>query len=116
MNETSMTPERLAEIREELANAKNFSPGTLAALDLLKALDAARARVAELEAGITAKPQTMPEPVSAGFATAQARRGSDPGRRVAWRMLARDVEDPHDSPLHHTYRVSRDLPETDGAR
>lgn len=26
------------------------------------------------------------------------------------------VEDPHDSPLHHDYRVGRDLPETGGAR
>ncbi|MFP3990689.1 hypothetical protein U9R90_25130 [Streptomyces sp. E11-3] len=25
------------------------------------------------------------------------------------------VEDPHDSPLHHDYRVGRDLPETGGA-
>ncbi|NUO43705.1 MAG: hypothetical protein HOV82_16910 [Streptomyces sp.] len=26
------------------------------------------------------------------------------------------LEDPHDSPLHHPYRVGRDLPEPDGAR
>ena len=26
------------------------------------------------------------------------------------------VEDPHDSPLHHAYRVPRDLPELGGAR
>lgn len=26
------------------------------------------------------------------------------------------LEDPHDSPLHHTYRLGRDLPELGGAR
>lgn len=25
-------------------------------------------------------------------------------------------EEPHDSPLHHDYRIGRDLPETGGAR
>jgi hypothetical protein len=40
---------------------------------------------------------------------------SDPGRRVAWRMLAADVADgEHYAVVHHDYRVSHDLPQTGG--
>jgi hypothetical protein len=39
----------------------------------------------------------------------QAMRALLDGQRAA-------VEDPHDSPLHHSYRVPRDLPQTDGAQ
>jgi hypothetical protein len=39
----------------------------------------------------------------------QAMRALLDGQRAA-------VEDPHDGPLYHSYRVSRDLPETGGAR
>jgi hypothetical protein len=35
-------------------------------------------------------------------------------RRIA-PTQALQLEDPHDSPLHHTYRVGHDLPTTDGA-
>jgi chromosome segregation ATPase len=56
MSETPMTPERLAEIAEELATTKDWSPGTRAAHDLHAELAAVRAdrdqaqdRITELE-------------------------------------------------------------------
>ncbi|WP_406417931.1 hypothetical protein [Streptomyces sp. NBC_01614] len=61
-----------------------------------------------------------------------AQRETNPGRRQAWRMLAQveeserafealtaptqALEDPHDSPLHRSYRIPHDLPELGGAR
>jgi hypothetical protein len=60
----------------------------------------------------------------------RAKRETSPARRRAWLLLAQaedservyeslaamtPVEDPHDSPLHHTYRVPRDLPQMGGA-
>jgi hypothetical protein len=57
-----------------------------------------------------------------------AQRESNPARRQAWRMLAQveeservfealtpSLEDPHDSPLHHSYLKGRDLPSVGGA-
>ena len=50
------------------------------------------------------------EPVAeAATPRVQAMRALLDGQRAA-------VEDPHDGPLHHSYRVPRDLPETGGVR
>lgn len=85
-----------------------------------------RARVAELEAARTgAHPGGHSHPeaddvtpqvqkLRALLAGQRAAAETDPGRRAAWRMLAEPLEDPHDSPLHHDYRVPRDLPATGG--
>lgn len=86
------------------------------------------ARVAELEAarnGSRPGGHSHPEAddvtpqvqkLRALLAGQRAAQETDPGRRAAWRMLAEPLEDPHDSPLHHDYRVGRDLPETGGAK
>ena len=59
-----------------------------------------RARVAELEAEL------------AGV-TAKAAEADGITRRIAPTQALR--EDPHDSPLHHGYRLGRDLPQPDAA-
>lgn len=59
------------------------------------------------------EPDGEPSPSFAERAAAE----TDPARRTAWRMLARDVTDGEHYPLvHHDYQVSHDLPETGGAR
>lgn len=59
------------------------------------------------------EPEGEPSPSFAERAAAE----TDPARRTAWRMLARDVTDGEHYPLvHHDYQVSHDLPETGGAR
>lgn len=63
--------------------------------------------------GIVGSADVLPAP-SASFAE-RAAAESDPGRRVAWRMLA-EPEGEHYPHVHHTYRVGHDLPETGGPR
>jgi hypothetical protein len=92
-----------------------------------------RARVAELEAatdGCSCPPadhphqvgcplDSVPEALTQSFAPAAAPH-EDVSRQVEKlrNLLAGQraaVEDPHDSPLHHNYRVPHDLPPTGGA-
>ena len=82
-----------------------MSPETAAELERL------RAEVAELRARAGEAPA---EPVTvrpAGDVAPQVQKLRDllAGQRAA-------LEDPHDSPLHHAYRVPRDLPPLDGVR
>jgi chromosome segregation ATPase len=107
-------------------------------------LDALRARVAELEAERHITNEALSEAAEALRANRdriagleqrieaeslsfleRAARETSPARRQAWRMLAAAeasaqnlkalLEDPHDSPLHHDYRLGRDLPEVGSA-
>lgn len=65
--------------------------------------------------GIVGSADVLPVP-SASFVE-RAGRESDPGRRVAWRMLAAEVPDgEHFAAVHHDYRVGHDLPETGGTQ
>lgn len=68
--------------------------------------DALKARVTELEEQVKAA-RAAGELLSAAFVD-----------RALERLAVQPVslEDPHDSPLHHTYRVGRDLPELGGAQ
>lgn len=81
----------------------------LAEVDGRAELDRLRARVAELEAARTGSGgHSRPE---ADDVTPQVQklRALLAGQRA---VVAEPLEDPHDSPLHHDYRVPRDLPET----
>lgn len=40
----------------------------------------------------------------------------DPDQNASYPVALVSLEDPHDGPLHHDWRLSRDLPETGGAR
>ncbi|MFF2227690.1 hypothetical protein ACFVV7_30740 [Streptomyces globisporus] len=103
-----MTPDREQEIRTldllELMSDR-VAPvisGHLAAL--LREVDRLRARVAELET--QAKPRGRERLAAKSMAEAEA---------THWKRLGMTppapVEDPHDSPLHHSYALGRDLPE-----
>ncbi|MFD5709551.1 hypothetical protein ACFWHW_04000 [Streptomyces pharetrae] len=77
-------------------------------------------RIAELEQQVAAESMSFAE---------RARLEESPARRQGWQVLAAaeaseqthasllalPLEDPHDSPLHHEYRLGRDLPATGGA-
>ncbi|MFD9915590.1 hypothetical protein [[Kitasatospora] papulosa] len=73
-----------------------------------------RARVAELETALA--DATEPDVDGAGRTYQEynpAPRDLRPGAEAARRMIRdrQTAEDPHDSPLHHGYALSRDLPE-----
>lgn len=91
-----LSAERLAEIRASVVAAPHPAPGTWAAglRDLLAEVDRLRALVAEPRA---ARPAILDLPPD--------RRT----RRLQAEMRA-DVEDLHDGPLDHAYRLCRDLP------
>lgn len=91
-----------------------------------KALTQALDRVAELEAQLAGKDRPVDEDPIA-FALTEAAMAVDlmPGEDVRPQvrrlraLLAGQrltVEDPHNGPLSHSYRVGRDLPETGGAQ
>jgi hypothetical protein len=73
----------------------------------MKGWERARARVAELE-------QLLADAPVAVTLTERASEAADKLTRLFAPTQALR-EDPHDGPLHHTYRVPRDLPETGGA-
>lgn len=78
-------------------------------------LERLRARVAELEAARNgSRPGGHSHP-EADDVSLQVRklRALLAGQRA---VVSEPLEDPHDSPLHHDYRVGRDLPETGGAK
>ncbi|MET8826021.1 hypothetical protein ABZX40_13190 [Streptomyces sp. NPDC004610] len=118
--------EMVTKLRAEVAALREERHVTNEALSAAaEALRADRDRIAELEALLLGTPQTC-RMCGAGYTYGQ------PCSTCAfnWRMaaetdavrsasrlsalLAPSVEDPHDSPLHHPYRVGRDLPETGG--
>jgi hypothetical protein len=108
--ENELTGANLALYEEELDNARL----RLALESARRGRRELRARVAELEAAEQRRVDTLKR--CRVDAAEQAKREADPARRAAWRMLAEDsLEDPHDSPLHHPYRVGRELPETGSA-
>lgn len=75
------------------------------------------ARVAELEAGRPLEGTADEDPIA--FALTEAADDVRPQVRKVRALLAGQtaaVEEPHDSPLHHDYRVGRDLPESGGAK
>ena len=63
-----------------------------------------RARFAELERPVDEDPIAF-------TLTPEAEQAVDGLTRLLAPTQALQAEDPHDSPLHHDYRVSRDLPE-----
>lgn len=78
--------------------------------------DEALARVAELEAAAEEKRRTgIRSSYSELIAQAEQDRDYEGAAIVAQRLRDREAvwarEDPHDSPLHHEYRIGRDLPE-----
>lgn len=119
------TADELERLRARVAELEAERHSTNEALsDAAEALRANRDRIAELEAARTgsrpgghSRPEAddvtpQVQKLRALLAGQRAAAETDPGRRAAWRMLAEPLEDPHDSPLHHDYRVPRDLPET----
>ena len=72
--------------------------------DAAEALHADRDRIAELEAELAAKGRTVD--VSPQVKKLRALLA---GQRA-------ELEDPHDSPLHHDYRLGRDVPGMGDAR
>jgi len=81
---------------------------------LTPAVDWLIARVAELEALTPAAIQTC-RVCGAGYSYGNPCSSCLFRAEMAAELKARGFEDPHDSPLHHTYRVGHDLPETGGA-
>jgi len=135
-----MSPETAAELerlRAEVAELRAERHDTNEALsDAAEQLRANRDRLAELEALKPATIQTcrvcgagytygkpcstceFRKRMAAEVAPLKGRSRLDASAAAAaqathWRRLG--VEDPHDSPLAHTYRVSRDLPPIGGA-
>jgi hypothetical protein len=77
----------------------------------LDMIDKLRERVAELEAERHTTNDALAEMTVAQRASSRPAILDLPPSRVTRRALAQMVtEDPHDSPLHHSYRVARDLP------
>ncbi|MFD8577212.1 hypothetical protein ACFV1H_18005 [Streptomyces virginiae] len=95
-----MSPEVSAELvrlRARVTELEAERHATNEALsDAAEQLRRDRDRIAELEAE-----RSRPVPVLRAAAGLERLR----------RELARPVEDPHDSPLHQTYRLGRDFPE-----
>jgi hypothetical protein len=62
------------------------------------------------ERGITGQAFALPVPVGPGPSVVE------PADKLTATFMATQVlrEDPHDGPLHHDYRIPRDLPETGG--
>ncbi|MFJ3597941.1 hypothetical protein ACIPRU_15660 [Streptomyces sp. NPDC090126] len=121
MSAASVDPQRVERVAKALAGAMsagNREPYSLAfaleAAGLLQSpesaaeLDRLRARVAELEALKPARFQTC-RACGAGYEHGFPCSTCEFKRRMAAEVAS--VEDPHDSPLHHTYALGRDLPE-----
>lgn len=124
--------EMIAKFRARVAELEAERHVTNEALsDAAVALRANRDRIAELEALTPAAIQTC-RVCGAGYSlgqpcatcefqarmaaeTASSERPVD-GLTAAFSPVASLREDPHDSPLHHPYLLSHDLPETDGAK
>lgn len=101
--------DELSRLRTRVAELEAERHVTNEALsDAAEALRAGRDRIAELE---TARRATFAE--AAGVAQEIYRERDDEagtGRAISGRLFAlASVEDPHDSPLHHTYRLGHDL-------
>lgn len=77
--------------------------------------EATAARVAELEAVTPAAIQTC-RVCGAGYSYGNPCSTCLFRAEMAAELQARGLEDPHDSPLHHAYKTSRDLPELGGQR
>jgi hypothetical protein len=106
---------------EQAADALTFRRATAAERKQVRELEA---RVAELEAERHVTNEALDDAVQElrsrsevaplkGRARLDA-SAADAAEATHWRRLG--VEDPHDSPLHRTYKVPHDLPETGGAR
>jgi hypothetical protein len=82
------------------------SAGLLMSPEIAAELETLRAKVAEYERPADDSPIAYALTDKADDVTPQVQtlRALLAGQRAA-------VEDPHDSPLHHDYRVSRELPE-----
>ncbi|ONI48672.1 MULTISPECIES: hypothetical protein [unclassified Streptomyces] len=89
------------------------SEGT--AEDIAAELVALRKRVAELEALKPAQFQDC-QVCGTGYEYGQPCSFCQFKERLAAEIAKLPAEDPHDSPLHHSYAVGRDLPEVDPAR
>lgn len=72
-------------------------------------------RVAELEALTPAAIQTC-RVCGAGYSYGEPCQTCEFKARMAAELAVRGLEDPHDSPLHHSYKTPRDLPELGGQR
>jgi hypothetical protein len=81
---------------------------------LTPAVDWLIARVAELEALTPAAVQTCRK-CGAGYTYGEPCSNCLFRERMKAELQARSLEDPHDSPLHHSYRLGHDLPELGGA-
>ncbi|MFF5773892.1 hypothetical protein ACFY8V_32655 [Streptomyces californicus] len=129
-----MTPDREREIRERLAST--LKPQKVEVADLLAEVDRLRARVAELETQgekVAAHCAQRAEYITSilnchpdnahdyyrwqGHAESRRQLSQALGLPVGWPAEDKQstppvlAEDPHDSPLHHTYTLGRDLPE-----
>lgn len=91
------------------------SAGLLMTPETAAELKQLRARVAELEALTPAAIQTC-RVCGAGYSYGEPCSTCVFRERMAAELQARGLEDPHDSPLHHTYKTPRDLPELGGQR
>lgn len=101
-----------AEFLDELAAAATTHASSDVVLAEVEKACATWRLVAEAQHGHNTAPG--PDAARQSFAE-RAAAESDPGRRVAWRMLAEPDGEFHGA-LHHDYRVGHDLPETGGAR
>ncbi|MFF3300927.1 hypothetical protein [Streptomyces sp. NPDC002908] len=73
-------------------------------------VDRLRARVAELEALKPARFQDC-QACGTGYEYGKPCSFCEFKKRIAAEIAKAQAEDPHDSPLHHTYAEGRDLPE-----
>lgn len=91
------------------------SAGLLMTPETAAELKQLRARVAELEAVTPAAIQTC-RVCGAGYSYGNPCSTCLFRAEMAAELQARGLEDPHDSPLHHSYKTPRDLPELGGQR
>ncbi|CAM5248978.1 hypothetical protein SGLAM104S_01573 [Streptomyces glaucescens] len=112
--ETAAETERLRLRVDEVERAYTFDTA-----ELRRENDELRARVAELE---TAAKQGRTEAIADVGDWLDENGQKDAAYLVytvdipaAREMRVVQLEDPHDSPLHHEYRLGRDLPATGGA-
>ncbi|SDM47606.1 hypothetical protein SAMN04487981_101646 [Streptomyces sp. cf386] len=111
------SPETAADT-EQLRAKYTEAAATVAQLVLergerMKVENALRDRVAELEQQLAAKDHPVDEDPIA-YALTEKAADVTPRVRGLRELVAGQraaLEDPHDSPLHHGYRVGRDLPE-----
>ena len=109
-----MDDEDLHDFLDELAASAITHASNARALAEVEDTIARWRLIAEAQHGHNTAPG--PDAASPSFVE-RAGRESDPGRRVAWRMLAAEVPDgEHFAAVHHDYRVGHDLPETGGTQ